>query len=362
MKNKLILTAALGILLGGCAKDETAPGAPDNILPADGIIRIYPDVDDHQTRAEGMTTGKLQNYLITMHTAGLGNTNWTYSPDAGWTPDNQLLWNRANQEVEVMAWLVNGHEVNIPTEGNPTVIDFTGDQSAPGVIIAVDYLYASSPVKPSEPNPANDIYYDPAQKGLVLHMKHWNAKLKIKIDLSPAFNAPQQGNATTTNPLTNVTVNGTGTLGTIYATELDKLSASNPQPIPPFMDAFTPGIGTDLSAPDTRGATVWYECIVLAQTVPLEGEDENLSVSFHINGEEYTWTSPDPVTFASGKEYILPLTVQPKVATAAAATTTGRAATKVTASATIPVVAAEVTAAAIREKEWTETVIVREDK
>ncbi|WP_156482113.1 hypothetical protein [Bacteroides intestinalis] len=51
MRNKLILMAALGIMLGGCAKDETEPAGTDNILPADGVVRVFPGVDGLQTRA-----------------------------------------------------------------------------------------------------------------------------------------------------------------------------------------------------------------------------------------------------------------------------------------------------------------------
>lgn len=109
MRNKLILMAALGIMLGGCAKDETEPAGTDNILPADGVVRVFPGVDGLQTRAAGRNTEELQKQGFYLHIQNTENISyryldgvkWTYSTNDGWTSDKPMLWERANREVTV---------------------------------------------------------------------------------------------------------------------------------------------------------------------------------------------------------------------------------------------------------------------
>ena len=47
-----------------------------------------------------------------------------------------------------------------------------------------------------------------------------------------------------------------------------------------------------------------YECIIIPQTI----SPNTLSVTFRINDVDYSWTSPDAITFENGVRYTLNLT------------------------------------------------------
>lgn len=314
----MILMATLGIVLGSCAKDKTEPAGTDNILPADGVVSVFPTADGLQTRAEGMNTAELQKQGFYLFVQNKENGNydytnsikWTYSPDDGWTSAQPMLWERADREVTVTAYAGMDAVMGISEK---TDIALSTDQSAPdgSAITKWDLLYASSPVKPSAPVTANDIYYDTAKKGLVIRMKHRLTKLKIEVRLATTFNAPDKGNATARNPLENVAVNGTRGETFTWKMEDDNIEIKGlVTPVTPFMNLYTPGEETSPSASGARGGTACYECILFPQTVPEKAGKANLSVSFRINEKTYTWTSTAPVTFERSKEYILPLTVE----------------------------------------------------
>lgn len=121
--------------------------------------------------------------------------------------------------------------------------------------------------------------------------------MDITLKMNTEFNSTP---GTDTNPVTDLRVSGTYTtrervfvddmwqalndLADVYALELK--------------DEYQPGSGTDC-------AVAKYSVILLPQNV---GKDK-FTVSFTINGLEYSWTSEAAVNLETGKEYTLDLTV-----------------------------------------------------
>ena len=272
-KANILATAALATLLAACSNDSDVFNTPDY---ADTPIGLNVNVGPMATRAGyeqgALTEGSFGLYLTTQDTEGderYNCTNREVRYESGWTiQGGQLLWKSNDATVTYYAYL--------PYTG--TVRD------------AVNYAFAVQTDQSTEDNvKASDLLWtgqQPATPGTALDITFKHALSKLNVTLKKGSELEDGQNLTFTsvklsNCATEIVVNLLeGTFGnttnsgqtiTLYAT------TENEQ----------------------------YECILVPQTFA-----QSLKVEItDNNGKVYTFTSNKDLTFASGKQYTLNLTV-----------------------------------------------------
>ena len=270
-KTNILATAALATLLAACSNDSDVFNTPDY---ADTPIGLNVNVGPMATRAGyeqgALTEGSFGLYLTTDGTNSderYNCTNREVKYDNGWTiQGGQLLWKSNDATVTYYAYL--------PYTG--TVRD------------AVSYAFAVQTDQSTEDNvKASDLLYtgqQPATPGTALDITFKHALSKLNVTLAKGSELEDGLTFTSvrlSNCATATTVNLTaGTAGT---------ATNSGQTI--TMYAATP--------------SEQYECILVPQTFA-----QSLKVEItDNNGKVYTFTSNKDLTFASGEEYTLNLTV-----------------------------------------------------
>lgn len=270
-KANILATAALATLLAACSNDSDVFNTPDY---ADTPIGLNVNVSPMATRAGyeqgALTEGSFGLYLTTQDTEGderYNCTNREVRYESGWTiQGEQLLWKSNDATVTYYAYL--------PYTG--TVRD------------AVNYAFAVQTDQSTEDNvKASDLLctgQQPATPGTALdiNFKHALSKLNVtltkgsELDEGVTFKSVKLSNCATkivVNLLEGTFGNTTnsGQTITLYATTENKQ----------------------------------YECILVPQTFA-----QSLKVEITgNNGKVYTFTSNKNLTFASGEQYTLNLTV-----------------------------------------------------
>ena len=270
-KTNILATAALATLLAACSNDSDVFNTPDY---ADTPIGLNVNVGPMATRAGyeqgALTEGSFGLYLTTEGTNSderYNCTNREVKYDNGWTiQGGQLLWKSNDATVTYYAYLPY-----TGTVGNAASYAFTvkTDQSTEDNVKASDLLCTGQ--QPATPGTALDITF-----------KHALSKLNVtlakgsELEDGLTFTSVRLSNcatATTVN-LTDGTTGNTTNSGqtiTLYA-----------------------------ATPNEQ-----YECILVPQTFA-----QSLKVEItDNNGKVYTFTSNKDLTFASGEEYTLNLTV-----------------------------------------------------
>lgn len=270
-KTNILATAALATLLAACSNDSDVFNTPDY---ADTPIGLNVNVGPMATRAgydnTNLTGSSFGLYLTTEGTNSderYNCTNREVRYKSGWTiQGGQLLWKSNDATVTYYAYLPY-----TGTVGDAASYAFTvkTDQSDESNVKASDLLYTGQ--QPATPGTALDITF-----------KHALSKLNVTL----AKGSELEDGLT----FTSVRLSNCATATTVNLT------------------AGTAGTATNSGQTITMYAATpseQYECILVPQTFA-----QSLKVEItDNNGKVYTFTSNKDLTFASGEEYTLNLTV-----------------------------------------------------
>ena len=269
-KTNILATAALATLLAACSNDSDVFNTPDY---ADTPIGLNVNVGPMATRAGyeqgALTEGSFGLYLTTQDTEGderYNCTNREVKYDSGWTiQGGQLLWKSNDATVTYYAYLPYTGTVSDATNYAFTV---QTDQSTEDNVKASDLLCTGQ--QPATPGTALDITFKHALSKLNVTLKKGS-----ELDEGVTFKSVKLSNCATAT-----TVNLTdGTTDTATKSQTITLYAAT--------------------------ENEQYECILVPQTF-----NQTLKVEItDNNGKVYTFTSNKELTFASGEEYTLNLTV-----------------------------------------------------
>ncbi|WP_346713229.1 fimbrillin family protein [Mediterranea massiliensis] len=269
-KANILATAALATLLAACSNDSDVFNTPDY---ADTPIGLNVNVSPMATRAGyeqgALTEGSFGLYLTTEGTNSderYNCTNREVKYDNGWTiQGGQLLWKSNDATVTYYAYLPYTGTVSDATNYAFTV---QTDQSTEDNVKASDLLCTGQ--QPATPGTALDITFKHALSKLNVTLKKGS-----ELDEGVTFKSVKLSNCATAT-----TVNLTdGTTDTATKSQTITLYAAT--------------------------ENEQYECILVPQTF-----NQTLKVEItDNNGKVYTFTSNKELTFASGEEYTLNLTV-----------------------------------------------------
>ena len=268
----MIATAALATLLAACSNDSDVFNTPDY---ADTPIGLNVNVSPMATRAGyeqgALTEGSFGLYLTTQDTEGderYNCTNREVRYESGWTiQGEQLLWKSNDATVTYYAYLPYTGIVSDATNYAFTV---QTDQSTEDNVKASDLLCTGQ--QPATPGTALDITF-----------KHALSKLNVTLKKGSELEDGQ--NLT----FTSVTLSNCATATTVNLTDGTTDTATKSQTI------------TLYAATENEQ----YECILVPQTF-----NQTLKVEItDNNGKVYTFKSDNELTFSSGKQYTLNLTV-----------------------------------------------------
>lgn len=300
-----MMAAVATVALAACTNtDEVTTENPN--FPADGVIRVTTNIDAPVTRV-GMTTGNIDRFNIKIDNAANSNYSyygfyykqnnvWSSYTDGNIGTPLTMLWQNSTQPVTVTALSQMGTHTTETQFTTDITYDVSLTQSSEPSFLFSDILY----MKPTEIDPAKDL----VDGKLPITFKHIMSKVNLSVTLGTELNVAP---GTTTNPIETLTVNGTISQFKWNAStnKTFDLTGFLVKSIPPFAASYTPGSGT------TTNAVANYEVILVPQTVAAN----NFSVTFTINGKDYTWTSTDAVTLESGKQYTLALTAGKDIVT-----------------------------------------------
>ncbi|MCU6771789.1 Uncharacterised protein [uncultured Bacteroides sp.] len=272
-KANILATAALATLLAACSNDSDVFNTPDY---ADTPIGLNVNVSPMATRAGyeqgALTEGSFGLYLTTEGTNSderYNCTNREVKYDNGWTiQGGQLLWKSNDATVTYYAYL--------PYTG--TVRD------------AVNYAFAVQTDQSTEDNvKASDLLctgQQPATPGTALDITFKHALSKLNVTLKKGSELEDGQNLT----FTSVRLSNCATTATVNLTDGTTGNTTNSGQT----------ITLYAATPNEQ-----YECILVPQTFA-----QSLKVEItDNNGKVYTFTSNKDLTFASGKQYTLNLTV-----------------------------------------------------
>lgn len=270
-KTNILATAALATLLAACSNDSDVFNTPDY---ADTPIGLNVNVGSMATRAGyeqgALTEGSFGLYLTTEGTNSderYNCTNREVKYDNGWTiQGGQLLWKSNDATVTYYAYLPYTGTVSDAASYAFTV---KTDQSNESNVKASDFLCTGTQT---------------ATAGTALDINFQHALSKLNVTLTKGTEL-EDGLT-----FTSVTLSNCATTTTVNLTD------------------GTTGNTTNSGQTITLYAATeneQYECILVPQTFA-----QSLKVEITgNNGKVYTFTSNKGLTFASGEEYTLNLTV-----------------------------------------------------
>lgn len=272
-KANILATAALATLLAACSNDSDVLNTPDY---ADTPIGLNVNVGPMATRAGyeqgALTEGNFGLYLTTEGTNSderYNCTNREVKYESGWTiQGGQLLWKSNDATVTYYAYLPY-----TGTVGNAASYAFTvqTDQSNESNVKASDLLCTGQQT---------------ATPGTALDINFQHALSKLNVTLKKGSELEDGQNLT----FTSVTLSNCATATIVNLTDGTAGTATNS------------GQTITLYA---ATANKQYECILVPQTF-----NQTLKVEItDNNGKVYTFTSNEDLTFASGEQYTLNLTV-----------------------------------------------------
>lgn len=298
---KILAMAALATaVFASCSsEDELA----QNNYPMDNVVRIMTSVDGMNTRASyGNSTDKLKSFGFCIKNAN--SEKYTYDnvlitkEGSNWNPATQMLWQNSTTAVDILAYA----PYQVTTEDASGKVKVFGktdyafsvkaDQSG-----ADDYSSDLIVYKQTEFTPGTELNTNQAVNVAFTHLL---SQLNLTIELRDQFN--QDRKTVTEGFVTEVKVNGT-----IISSKVDfsatsigvQVDGTQATAITPETTGFTPAEKT------TDHAFFNYSAIVIPQTVTAG----KFSISFKVDGTEYTWIATSDVNFESGKKHELHLLV-----------------------------------------------------
>lgn len=270
-KANILATAALATLLAACSNDSDVFNTPDY---ADTPIGLNVNVGPMATRAgydnDNLTGSSFGLYLTTEGTnddSRYNCKNLEVIYNNGWTfkYGEQLLWKSNDAKVTYNAYMPRTHVYN---EDSYTFTVKT-DQSTEDNVKASDLLWTGGRQDAT------------AGKALDINFKHALSKLNVTLTKGTEL---EDGLT-----FTSVTLSNCATATTVNLTDGTTGTATNSQTI------------TLYAATENKQ----YECILVPQTFA-----QSLKVEITDNNEKvYTFKSDNELTFSSGKQYTLNLTV-----------------------------------------------------
>ena len=272
-KANILATAALATLLAACSNDSDVFNTPDY---ADTPIGLNVNVGPMATRAGyeqgALTEGSFGLYLTTEGTNSderYNCTNREVRYESGWTiQGEQLLWKSNDATVTYYAYLPYTGTVSDATKYAFTV---QTDQSTEDNVKASDLLCTGQ---------------QPATPGTALDIKFKHALSKLNVTLKKGSELEDGQNLT----FTSVRLSNCATATTVNLTDGTTGNTTNSGQT----------ITLYAATPNEQ-----YECILVPQTFA-----QSLKVEItDNNGKVYTFTSNKGLTFASGEQYTLNLTV-----------------------------------------------------
>lgn len=313
--------------LCACNKEDASIGKDKHSgIPADGVIRVFAQVNNSRTRAGLDNTNFLgagrQFGLFVTPVTEVSQPQFTYSnarmvyKNGIWneyasddlaltTPLNRMFWYDSSFKVEVQAYMPYHPTVSSLSVITDKIGTLQNEDPEGESVVANDYLYFNGTVNPLITENVIDMNGNvteyPLKDGkIAIPFKHVASKLNLRIKLGTVFNISTPG--TTVNPITNLKINGTScdfdfdlTTGVLSAT-----GNVNESVVPWYnIDSYAAGESY------TKKALADYECILVPQTVAAN----KFSVSFTINGKDYMWASKQPVVLIAGKQHNLSLDV-----------------------------------------------------
>ena len=270
----MIATAALATLLAACSNDSDVFNTPDY---ADTPIGLNVNVSPMATRAGyeqgALTEGSFGLYLTTEGTNSderYNCTNREVRYESGWTiQGEQLLWKSNDATVTYYAYLPYTETV-----GNAASYAFTvkTDQSTEDNVKASDLLWTEGE--------------QAVRAGTALDINFKHALSKLNVTLTKGSELEDGQNLT----FTSVTLSNCATTATVNLTDGTTGNTTNSGQT----------ITLYAATPNEK-----YECILVPQTFA-----QSLKVEITgNNGKVYTFKSDKELTFSSGKQYTLNLTV-----------------------------------------------------
>lgn len=270
-KANILATAALATLLAACSNDSDVLNTPDY---ADTPIGLNVNVGPMATRAGyeqgALTEGSFGLYLTTEGTNSderYNCTNREVRYESGWTiQGEQLLWKSNDATVTYYAYLPYTGTVS---DAANYAFAVQTDQNSDSNVKASDFLCTGTQT---------------ATAGTALDINFQHALSKLNVTLTKGSEL-EEGLI-----FTSVRLSNCATATTVNLTD------------------GTTGTATNSGQTITMYATTpneQYECILVPQTFA-----QSLKVEItDNNGKVYTFTSNKDLTFASGKQYTLNLTV-----------------------------------------------------
>lgn len=294
-RNLLLMAALAGTVFTGCSNDDEVTGTQQNVLPADGVIRLEAGINGMNTRAVGYATNELgelglfvensDNATYTysnvrMEKDASGDT-WTSYKSDGSTPWT-MLWQSESATVNVTAYAPYTADA---TQGGTITGTVEADQTTGTYGQQSDVLYAAASVTPKTPETSNDIYYDTDARKLNVRMGHALSKLTVNI----RYGTEMTHNGATPS-LTSVTL---GETLTGYSLDLADGSVE--------ASGSKSGITMMLSDATAAGYNKSAEAILVPQTAAF-------TITVTVDGRTFVYTNAD-FLFSSGNAYTLNLLV-----------------------------------------------------
>ena len=299
---KILAMAALATaVFASCSNED---GLAQNNYPMDNVVRIMTSVDGMNTRASyGNSTDKLKSFGFCIKNAN--SEKYTYDnveitkEGSNWNPATQMLWQNSTTAVDILAYA----PYQVTTE------DASGKVKVFG---KADYAFSVQANQNNDEDYSSDLIaykktgFTPGTElntyqAVNVAFTHLLSQLNLTIELRDQFN--QNNNTVTAGFVTEVKVNGT-----IISSKVDFSAASigvqvddtqSATAITPETTGFTPAENA------TDHAFFNYSAIVIPQTVTAG----KFSISFKVDGTEYTWIATSDVNFESGKKHELHLLV-----------------------------------------------------
>ena len=283
--NKTVIIAALMLstLLVSCDKEVFSEAGGTGIP-----IQIVPSVAGADTKASIGTDDLKEFYLqIVCQDSTYSYFEKISKIDAVWGTDRKLYWKDETTPITYTAAYFSGHAFTKAEFKNGVDLALPTDQNTQAKLDSADLLTVK----------ATQIKYENTVGGkLPVALNHGLAKVNFVLTLGDDFYDNEYG--LKSNPVKNFTVKGANKgfnfkpqTGTVTVTANTKAA------ITPMEGTYTPGTNT------AKTATATFEAILVPQTFAA-GE---LSVTFGVGQEKYSWRNTDAITLDAGKTYNLPL-------------------------------------------------------
>ena len=283
MKTHIILIPLAFAALLSCQKEtDTSPvGLPMRVVPTVG-----------GTTKASMTTADLQEFWLNVDCPSDVTYNYfgkVSKSGTAWSADKLLYWKNETTPVNYSAASFSGHSFTKLEFLSGVALSVPADQSTQAGLNAADLLTLK----------AASITYEASTGGVLpVELKHGLTKLTVVLSLGSDFYDNKYGR--TANPVKAFTIAGTN-LGFNFqpATGAITVTASTAADITPYALNYTPGTAT------AKTSVATYEAILVPQTIAAG----NLTITFKVGANDYTWTNTDAITLSAGQSAKLPMSV-----------------------------------------------------